>query len=93
MRPRREQTFKKKTVNLAKFCLKNAHPDQDKTETRLSKIEANETRLSQKFASETRPRQDKFQNFVRHVLQKKHENIPFCWRDIGGQHLRALINF
>ena len=32
MRPRREQTFnKKKTVNLAKFCLKNTHPDQDKT--------------------------------------------------------------
>ena len=35
--------IKKKTVNLAKFCLKNTHSDQDKTETRLSKIEANET--------------------------------------------------
>ena len=34
MRPRREQTFnKKKTVNLAKFCLKNTHPDQNKTES------------------------------------------------------------
>ena len=27
--------LKKKTVNLAKFCLKITHPDQDKTETRL----------------------------------------------------------
>ena len=35
---------KKKTVNLARFCLKNTHPDQDETETRLSKIEANKTR-------------------------------------------------
>ena len=36
--------IKKKTVNLAKFCLKTTHPDQDETETRLSIIEANETR-------------------------------------------------
>ena len=36
--------IKKKTVNLAKFCLKNTHSDQDKTKTRLSKFEANETR-------------------------------------------------
>ena len=41
--------IKKKTVNLAKFCLKTTHQDQDETETRRSKIEANKTRLSQKF--------------------------------------------
>ena len=39
--------IKKKTVNLAKFCLKTAHPDQDETKTCLSKIEANETRPRQ----------------------------------------------
>ena len=60
--------IKKKTMNLAKFCLKTTNPDQDETETRLSKIEANKTRprrdCPKKFSSETRPRRDKFQNFV-----------------------------
>ena len=70
MRPRREQTFnKKKTVNLAKFCLKNTHPDQNETETRLSKIEANETR----------PRQDCLKNF--HSRQDRDEKTEkFCTR-------------
>ena len=45
LRDRDENKFliTKKTVNLAKFCFKNTHPDQDETEKRLSKIEANET--------------------------------------------------
>ena len=55
MRPRREQTFKKKTVNLAKFCLKNTYPDQDETETRLRRDwDETETRLSEFFMSQTR---------------------------------------
>ena len=51
-------------MNLAKFCLKTTHPDQDETKRRLSKNYTNETRLSKKISSETRPRRDKFQNFV-----------------------------
>ena len=63
-RDKNKLLIKKKTVNLAKFCLKSTHPDQDETETRLRKIEANETRLSQTFSSETRPRREKIQNFA-----------------------------
>ena len=60
MRPRQEQTFnKKKTVNLAKFCLKNTHPDQNETETRLSKIEANETRPRQNCPKNFHLRRDR----------------------------------
>ena len=57
-RPRQEQTFRKeKPVYFAKFGLKTTHPDQAKTETRLSKIEANKTktRLS-KMLYETKTR-------------------------------------
>ena len=52
---------------MALSFFKTTHPDQHKTETKLSKIEANETRqrLSENFSSETRQRQDNLQNFAR----------------------------
>ena len=46
-RDKNKLLVKKKTVNLARFCLKSTNPDQDKTEMRLSKIEATKTRRGQ----------------------------------------------
>ena len=57
--------IKKKTANLATSCFKNTHPDQDETETRLRKIEANEMRPRRDCPKIFHLRQDKFQNFVR----------------------------
>ena len=50
--------------------MKNTHPDQDETETRLSKIEANEMRPRLKIFH---PRRDNLQNFERD--QDETENL------------------
>ena len=45
--------------------LKTTDPDQDKTETRLSKIEANEMRPRQDCLKNFHPRRDNLQNLIR----------------------------
>ena len=46
-RVKHETTFNEEKKRI---FLKKAHPDKDKTQTRLSKLEANKTRLSQNFS-------------------------------------------
>ena len=65
-RPRREPTFNEEIYSLfGSFLLKTTHPDQDKTETRLSENKTNEMRPGRDYPKNFHPRRDKFQNLVR----------------------------
>ena len=64
MRPRQEPSFNEENdLILALLYLKTTNPNQDETETRLSKIEANETRPRRDYLKNFHPRRDNLQNF------------------------------
>ena len=59
-RPRREPSFNEENdLILALLYLKTTNPDQDKTETRLSKIEANKMRPKRDYLKNFHTRQDR----------------------------------
>ena len=51
--------MKKKNCIFGSISLKTTHPDQDETNTRLSKIEANETKLGRECLKNIKLRQDR----------------------------------
>ena len=79
--------MKEKTVNLAKFCFKNTHRDQDKTETRLSKLEANKTRLRRDCPKNFHLRQDRDETSSKILYETK----SFCTFSVKTEMRLSII--